>query len=111
MEWNNMIFAVLCGAVMLVGGIGAMYQIYKMTIVDAEARGLKHPKFWGFVAMNGNNSSGLLLYLIGRRKYPLVNLTEAGRKEIQSRKAKIGAGLVFLVAGAIGLVFFLTILQ
>ena len=36
--------------------------------------------------MSGNNSSGLLMYLIGRRKYPIVNMSESNCKRI--RKAK-----------------------
>ena len=70
MGWNQ-IAAVASGAIALVGAICTAWQIYQMTVSDAKARGLKHPKFWGFWAMNGNNSSGLILYLIGRRKYPV----------------------------------------
>ena len=64
MGWNQ-IAAVASGAIALVGAICTAWQIYQMTVSDAKARGLKHPKFWGFWAMNGNNSSGLILYLIG----------------------------------------------
>lgn len=105
MKWN-MICLVSFLAVALVGGAEAVYQIYRMTVIDAAARGLKHPKLWGVFAANGNNSSGLLLYLIGRRKYPLDKLTENDRREIGRRKKSAGAGLVFLSAGAIGLVIF-----
>ena len=48
MEWNKDIFALICGAVALVGSVVAVYQIYKMTVIDAKARGLKHlsPSFY-----------------------------------------------------------------
>lgn len=71
---------------------------------DAKARGLKHPKFWGFWAMNGNNSSGLILYLIGRRKYPVQNMSIEDQEKIETRKKAAGAALVFMTLGAIGFV-------
>lgn len=98
------IFGFVFGAVLIVGGVSTMYQIYRMTELDAKTRGLKHPKLWGLFAMNGNNSSGLLLYLIGRRKYPVTNITQADRRQIEARKKKVGVGMAFLVAGGIGLV-------
>ena len=77
----NIVLAVICSAVALVGAFCVVFQIYQMTVIDATARGLKHPKFWGVFAMNGNNSSGLLMYLIGRRKYPIINMSENNAKE------------------------------
>lgn len=103
MEWN-IVAGIISFSIMFVGVVGTAYQIYRMTVLDAESRGLKHPKFWGFFALGGNNSSGLIMYLIGRRKYPVINLSDAGRKEMNRRKKTVGAGLVFLAAGAVGLV-------
>lgn len=103
MEWNQ-IAAVASGAIALVGAICTAWQIYQMTVLDAKARGLKHPKFWGFCAMNGNNSSGLILYLIGRRKYPVQNMSIEDQEMIETRKKAAGAALVFLAIGAIGFV-------
>lgn len=54
----NIVLAVICGAVALVGAFCVVFQIYHMTVIDATARGLKHPKFWGVFTMSGNNSSG-----------------------------------------------------
>ena len=104
MEGKNLIFLVICGAFALVGAVAVMYQIYRLTVLDADARGLKHPKFWGVIAMNGNNSGGLLMYLIGRRKYPIVNVSESRRLEMEKRKKKAGVGIIFLAAGGIGMV-------
>lgn len=103
MEWN-IVVGIVSFSIMFVGAAGTAYQIYRMTVLDADSRGLKHPKFWGFFALGGNNSSGLIMYLIGRRKYPAVNLSDAGRKEMDRRKKTAGAGLVFLAVGAVGLV-------
>lgn len=84
-------------------GVGELVcQLYKMIVIDAEGRGLKHPKFWGFFALSGNNSSGLLLYLLGRRNYPRT-LTRAAEEEMENRRKKALVGLVFLAVGAVAL--------
>ena len=54
--------------------------------------------------MNGNNSSGLILYLIGRRKYPVQNMSIEDQEKIETRKKEAGAALVFMTLGAIGFV-------
>lgn len=99
----NIVLAVACGAVAFVGALFTAFQIYRMTVIDATARGLKHPKFWGIFAMSGNNSSGLLLYLIGRRKYPIVKMSAGNLKELEKRKKSAGVSLLFLVVGVLGL--------
>ena len=103
MEWKESIYMIF-GAISLVGAAATAYQIYRLTLMDAKARGLKHPKLWGFLAMNGNHTSGLLLYLIGRRNYPLIDLSPDSQSEIERRKKAAGIGIIFLVIGAIGLV-------
>lgn len=45
-EWN-IVLAVIFGAAAVVGGAETVYQIYKLTALDAAARGLEHPKLWG----------------------------------------------------------------
>ena len=79
---RNMVLAVIFSAAAVVGAIETVYQVYQLTVIDAAARGLKHPKLWGLLAANGNNSSGLLLYLIGRRNYP-VNKVKIFQKIIR----------------------------
>lgn len=110
MNANVMIFMLVCTAVFIVGAINTAYQIYKMVELDAAARELKHSKFLGFLAMNGNNSPGLLFYLIVRRKYPIIHMSEESRMEIEVRKKKAGVGLIFLAMGAIGVVVFISLM-
>ena len=110
MNYKEMIVALVSSAVALVGAFDITCQLYKMTKIDAAARGLKHPKLWGLLAMNGNNSSGLLLYLIGRKNYPVLSMSEQDHTEMESRKKKAGVGLIFLAAGAIGLILSITLL-
>lgn len=73
-----------------------------MTELDAKSRGFKHPKAWGFFALGGNNSSGLLLYLIGRKKY-LSHMSDSDKQIIESRKKKAGVSLIFFALSTIAL--------
>ena len=41
---------------------------------------------------------------IGRRKYPIVNMSESNSKELERRKKSAGVGLLFLVIGVIGII-------
>lgn len=99
-----MVLAVIFGAAAVVGAIETVYQVYQLTVIDAAARGLKHPKLWGLLAANGNNSSGLLLYLMGRRNYPVNSMDSRQVVVMEKRKKAAGIGLVFVAVGAIGLV-------
>ena len=98
------LLAVIFIAVAIVGTIETVYQIYQLTVIDATIRELKHPKLRGFLASNGNNSSGLLLYLIGRRNYPIHSIDHKQLVLMDKRKKAAGIGLVFLIIGTIGLI-------
>lgn len=100
---KNIVLAVIFGAAAVVGAMETVYQIYRLTVMDAAARGLKHPKLWGLLAANGNNSSGLLLYLVGRRNYPMNSIDSRQLVVMEKRKKAAGIGLVFVAVGAIGL--------
>ena len=87
----NIVLAVICGAVALVGAFCVVFQIYHMTVIDATARGLKHPKFWGVFTMSGNNSSGLLMYLIGRLLFTVSGVVRQRRRQRhRNRRRKYG---------------------
>lgn len=100
----SIVITIICAAVAFVGVSCVVFQIYHMTVIDATARGLKHPKLWGAFTMSGNNSSGLLMYLIGRRRYPIVNMSESDSKELKRRKKSAGVGLIFLAIGVMGVI-------
>ena len=100
------ILAIICA---LVGGIETVYQIYQLTVIDATIRGLKHPKLWGLLASNGNNSSGLLLYLIGRRNYPINSIDSNQKTKMIQRKKAAGISLCFMVVGILGLILSISI--
>lgn len=82
--------------------INLAYQVFKMVEIDAESRGLKHPKLWGFFSLGGNNGGGLLVYLLGRRKYKL-SLSDEDKMVMQSRKKKAAVSLVFIAVCLIGM--------
>ena len=105
----NIVLAVICGAVALVGAFCVVFQIYHMTVIDATARGLKHPKFWGVFTMSGNNSSGLLLYFIGRRNYPINSIDSNQKTKMIQRKKAAGISLCFMVVGILGLILSISI--
>lgn len=96
-----MVAAAAGAASLIVGSLSCVYQLCRLVQVDAECRGLKHPKLWGLFAASGNGQSGLILYLIGRRKYPIRSMSEGQKKLIETRKKRFGAGLLFLAAGAV----------
>lgn len=90
--------------VVLLGAFSLAYQVYRLTELDARCRGFGHPKFWGIFSISGGNSSGLFLYLIGRKKYP-IEISESDRAIMESRKKRAGISLCFIAVGAVVLVF------
>lgn len=98
MKW----YLIVLVFISLLGASTLAYQVFKMTELDAKSRGFKHPKAWGFFALGGNNNSGLLLYLIGRKKY-LSNMNAVDKQIIESRKNKAGVSLIFFALSTIAL--------
>ena len=99
------VVAVMMVFMVLLGAFSLMYQIFKLVVLDAESRGLKHPRFWGVFSVGGNNGGGgLILYLLGRNRYP-ANMTDATKELFNSRKKKAGLSLAFIAIGTITLIF------
>lgn len=86
-------------AVFLVGGVFSTYQLYKPVRADAACRGIKSPRLWGALTAGGNNQSGIVLYLIYRRRYPIISVTDEQRTFMDKCKKKFAVGLIFLVVG------------
>ena len=61
----------------------------------------------GLLATSGKSSEGIILYLLHRRKYPIKNTTKEVQNEIDRRKKIALVGIIFMVVGAIGFVFFI----
>lgn len=110
MDTQLLALGIVCFAAIIVGALHTGFQLFKIVSLDAEARGISHPKRWGFLAMDGNNSAGLIMYLIARRKRPVINMSEEAYREIENRKKRAGAGIVFLALGAIGFVIMISFL-
>lgn len=73
-------------AILLVGSICFAHRLYEIVQIDARARGFRHPKTWGLFSISSNNGSGLLLYLIKRRKYPIIELSKEDMERIEKGK-------------------------
>ena len=101
MEQYRIVILTVGAAILMSGGVFFLYQLFRLVQIDAACRGLKHPRLWGLFAASGSNQSGLLLYLIGRRKYPIRSMTEEQKREMERDKKKIGVGILFLAVGAI----------
>lgn len=101
MDKYLMVLFIIGVAIIAVTGVFCSYQMYKLVNVDASCRGLKHPKLWGVFSATGNNQSGLIMYLVFRRKYPIINITREQKIDLKKRKKRFSIGLVFLVIGAI----------
>lgn len=86
-------------AILLVGSICFAHRLYE--IVQIDARGFRHPKTWGLFSISSNNGSGLLLYLIKRRKYPIIELSKEDMERIEKGKKAISAAIIFVATGAI----------
>ncbi len=98
------VIAVTLVFMVLLGAFTLGYQVYQLVVLVAKSRGLKHPKFWGIFSIGGNNGGGgLVLYLLGRNRYP-SHMTDDVRKICCSRKKKSALSLCFIVAGTIGLI-------
>lgn len=110
MNTQVLAFGIVCFAAILTGALHAGFQVFKIASLDAKARGLRHPRLWGLLAASGNHSAGLLMYLISRRKHPVINMSEEVIHEIESRKKRAGAGILFLASGAVGLVITISLI-
>lgn len=99
------LIAIILVFMVLLGAVTLGYQVFQLVILDAKSRGLKHPKFWGIFSLGGNNGGGgLVLYLIGRNRFP-SHMTDADRKISDSRKKKSALSLCFIATGIVGLIF------
>ena len=103
----NYILLAIFIAIYLIGVVATIYQVYKITVIDSKARGIKHPKLMGLLATSGKSSEGIILYLLHRRKYPIKNITKEEQNERDRRKKIALVGIIFMVVGAIGFVFFI----
>lgn len=101
MDHFYIVTAALGAAGVIVGSFFCVYQLYQLVQVDAECRGLKHPRLWGLFAASGNGQSGLILYLIGRRKYPVLSMSEEQKDLMERRKKRFAVGLAFLAVGTV----------
>lgn len=107
---HTIIILALSSSLLIVGVFTLLYQLYTLTVLDAQTRGISHPKFWGLLASGGNNSSGLFLYLLKRRNYPILKTSNDKKRKIEIKKKGCALSLAFIAIGTIGLVICSTLL-
>lgn len=107
MNYEKILLAIFAGF-FVSGSLALVAQIYRLTVIDARARGLKHPRFWGLINISSNNGAGMIFYLIFRRKYPIVHkLGEADLLRMGKLKRASGASIIFMAIGAVGVIWIL----
>ncbi|GHV97387.1 hypothetical protein lacNasYZ03_16830 [Lactobacillus nasalidis] len=87
-------------AVTFVGIFYTWYQIYALMRLDAEMRGIPHPKGTALFLSSGQKGEGLLAYLIYRKRYPLTSPTPKDRAKSDQLKKQACLGIVFMAVGA-----------
>lgn len=98
-------YIVVALPILIVGIVCFVVYLMKLVYLDALVRDIQRPKLWTFIALGSNNGSGLLLYLIHRRKYPMKReLTDMESYQYKHYKKCIYVGLTFVVIGAVGMV-------
>ena len=58
----------------------------------------------GALSLANNNGSGLITYMIVRRKYPIISMPDTDKMQIAKRKKIEGVALIFLTFGMIDVV-------
>ncbi|MGY4105433.1 hypothetical protein ACWOA0_07385 [Ignavigranum ruoffiae] len=96
----------VCGlAICVFGGIQLARMIYRLTVMDAKARHLPYPRFWGIFNLGGNNGGGnILLYLLGRRQFPIKDESIIDPEKVQHYKQRARLALAFHLIGAVILI-------
>lgn len=84
-------------------GLALIINIYRLVYLDAKSRGIKKPKFWGFISAGAQNGSGLILYLFKRKGYE-KGICEKDLKSINKIKKRIG---YILFGELIGIIIFI----
>ena len=96
MNTYTVIFSVITAA----GAVNLGLQLYRLAALDAKLRGMKRPGIAAVTVLGGQRGEGLIVYLLGRRKYQ-ISMTDDDRAVMKSRKAKCIFSLIFLAVSAV----------
>lgn len=101
-----MVFLLTGISIFLVGISATVYQLFKLVETDAITRNIKKPKFFAFLATGGKAGEGILAYLIYRRKFKVVNITEEQKIEMNRRKKILKFSISFMALGKILMIIY-----
>lgn len=97
-------------AILLVGIAFTWYQLYQLLALDADLRGIPHPKGTAFFLSSGQRGEGLLAYLLYRKRFPLTRISPEKQARSLRLKKLACVGIAFMAVGACVTVIGLSIL-
>lgn len=106
----KIVFLAVCAIVYLIGMVLTVVHVYRFTVTDAKSRGMENPKAMGFLATTGQRGSGMLLYLLKRKKYPVQSSSAEEKKLLRKCKVRTGIGVAVMVISVLGVIAGLNIL-
>lgn len=90
--------------IVLGGAMSLTYQFYKIIVLDAKSRGLKHPHFWGLFSLSGQEGGGgIIFYLLGRKRYSSC-MTDELKLELTHRTKFSVLSFLSVILSVIGLI-------
>lgn len=97
-------------AILLVGIAFTWYQLYHLLALDADLRGIPHPKGTAFLLSSGQRGEGLLAYLLYRKRFPLTRISPEKQARSLRLKKMACVGIAIMAVGACVTVIGLSIL-
>lgn len=104
MNWPLFISALL---ISFVSSILLVVQIYHLVLLDANSRGIQHPRFWALFSASSQGGNGILIYLLKRRGY-LKSMSAEDRVKAEQFKRRIWflllmsfSAMIFVIIGLI----------
>lgn len=109
---NNykILITIICTATILVSMIFILRSVYTLVSIDAKRRHIKSPKMWGALSLLSNNSSGIILYLIKRRNYPIIEFDDNINQIMLKNKKIFTYGMILFSSAFILIILNFTLL-
>ena len=106
----KIVFLAVCAIVYLIGMVLTVVHVYRFTVTDARSRGMENPKAMGILAASGQRGGGMLLYLLKRKKYPVISISAEEKKLLRQCKVRTVICVAVMVMSVAGVIAGLNIL-
>ena len=107
---TKIVFLTMCAIAYLIGIVLTVVHVYRFTVTDAKSRGMENSKAMGLLATSGQRGSGMLLYLLKRKKYPVISISAQDKKLLSQCKVRTGIGVAVMVMSIAGFIAGLNLL-